>query len=104
MCDHLDRDIDGEKDLCRQILIVAIKDAISTDNKKYAAKYRNDAIRWFKSEDESKMFSFNRIVEYVFGQDADVEAIRERILKLIENTKVSGVKNLSTIFQGLDDE
>lgn len=104
MCKSIEIDVDGERDLCRQILIIAIKDAISVDNKKYAIKNRKNAIRWFKSKDESKMFSFNRIIEYIYGENADVDAIRNRILRLIRTTRISGVKNLRTIFDKITNE
>lgn len=104
MYEQTDRNRDGERDFYRQILIVAIKDAISIDNKKYASKYRHDALRWFTSKKEVNSFCFNKVIEFVFGDNVDREGIRDRILKLIENKKVSGVKNLSNIFQGMDDE
>lgn len=101
MYEHNCRNRDGERDLLRQLLIVAIKDAISPCDKKNAKKCRQDAINWFVSEDD-KEFSFERIVEYVFGDSIDVEKLRKRILFLIKNKKVSGVKNIGKVFDDLD--
>ncbi|HEC72386.1 MAG: hypothetical protein ACTSW7_01385 [Candidatus Thorarchaeota archaeon] len=100
MYEHNLRNKDGERDLFRQLFIVAIKDAISPCDKKYAKKCRQDAINWFTSR-EDREFSFERIVEFVFGDSIDIEKLRERVLFLIRTKKVSGVKNISKVFDDL---
>lgn len=95
------KNIDGERDLYRHLLIVAIKDAISPCYNKYSRKCKNDAIHWFLSREE-KYFSFERVTEIVFGNEVNIEKLRDRILYLIRNKKISGVKNLAKVFDKLD--
>ena len=104
MLQYNDRNIDGERDFCKQILIVAIKDAVSFNGGKYSVKYRNKAIRWFNSKEaEYGNFTFNRVIEFLFGDNVDVEGVRIRINKLIKTKKITGVKNINNMFDGIDD-
>jgi len=99
MYEHDDRNMDGERDLCRHMLIIAIRDAVSdSGNKVVMEKNRKNAIRWLTSKDESS-FSFNCVIEYLFGDVVDVDEFRGRILTIIKKHKISGVKNLNKIFE-----
>jgi hypothetical protein len=99
MYEQNQRNRDGERDLCRQILIVAIKDAISEDCGKFIAdRHRNTATKWFSSNDDRLLFSFDKVVEYIFGDEIDADILREKILEIIERGTVSGIKNIEKIF------
>lgn len=100
MYEHNNRNKDGERDLFRQLFIVAIKDAISLCDKKYVERCRQDAINWFTSNVD-RNFSFERVVEYIFGDSVDVQKLRERVMFLVKTKKVSGIKNIEKIFENL---
>jgi len=92
------RNKDGERDLYRQMLVVAIKDSISSCNKKYSKLNRKNAINWFAIKGQEG-FSFEKVIEFIFGDGIESEVLRKKIQELIEKMKVTGVKNLEKVFE-----
>jgi len=79
---------EGERDMCRYLLAVAIKDAVTNSNKQYDMKCKRDAVRWLKSDNEMG-FSFINVVSFLFGDQLDYSCLRKRILELIEEKSVT---------------
>jgi len=78
---------EGERDMCRYLLVVAIKDAVTNSNKQYDMKCKRDALRWLKSDNEIG-FSFINVVSFLFGDRLDHSCLRNRILQLIKEKSV----------------
>ena len=94
--------LENEMTLCRHIFTVSIRDMVSNSNNSYSVRCKKEARQWFDSGEESS-FSFNNVVNYLFGE-IDEEMLRDKLKKMLKNKKIKGNRNIIKILDDINAE
>jgi hypothetical protein len=98
------KNVEGEVALCRNILVVSLRDMVSGGTNHYSRKCRKDADMWLKRDDDRASFSFDKVALYLFGEDVDDRRVRKRLRKMLKNRKIRGTRNLVKILSTINEE
>lgn len=96
------RNRDGEKDLLRHMFKTIINDAVTQGEKKNLKIYKRRAINWISGKNKTAL-SFQNVVEMLFKDEVNVEALRNRLLYVIEESNENDIKNITQLLK-IDDD
>lgn len=96
------KDTESEISLCMNMLVVSLRDMLSSGTNYYTKKCKKDAKNWLETNDET-YFAFSIVVGYLFP-DVDEEMLRKRLRKMLKNRKIKGTRNLIKILTEISNE
>lgn len=102
MTTRTNKDTESEIALCMNMLVVSLRDMLSSGSNYYTKKCKKDAKNWLKTDDET-YFAFTIVVGYLFP-DVDEEVLRRRLRRMLKNRKIKGTRNLVKILTEISND
>lgn len=96
------KDTECEMALCMNMLVVSLRDMLSSGSNYYTKKCKKDAKTWLSTHDET-YFSFSIVCNYLFP-DVDEELLRRKLKRMLKNKRIKGTRNLVKILTEINDD
>ena len=94
---------EGERAICRSILVISLRDIISTCKNPYSKRCKREAENWLDLKGAGH-FSFHHVISYLFGDEVDEEELRLKLLYLLLNKRITGTRNLIKILTDITEK